>query len=80
MIVAGVAVLSLVGGTSAALAANGQGNPGPYHGNNAFGLCTAYAHNSDQAKKAPPFVALAAEIANNSDFCTHATATNPGGR
>jgi hypothetical protein len=80
MIVAGVAVLSLVGGTGGALAASGQGKAGPGHGNNTFGLCNAFMHNADQAKKAPPFMAVAAEIANDANFCTNATATNPGGR
>ena len=61
-----VAAASMLGGTAVVATAH----PGPHHGQNAFGLCTAYFSGSDQGqekkKDAPPFVALE-EAAEQSD-------------
>lgn len=66
----GAAALITGGAVGAAVA-----DPGPHHGNNKHGLCTAYFNGSDKGmekkRNAPPFLALvkAAEEAhpNNKD-------------
>lgn len=61
-----LAAVSMLGGTAVVATAH----PGPHHGQNAFGLCTAYFAGSDQGQDkkqdAPPFAALEeeAEAAN----------------
>ncbi|MFM8267795.1 MAG: hypothetical protein ACKOA2_07225 [Ilumatobacteraceae bacterium] len=40
----------------------------------AFGLCTAWSHNAEQAKKAPPFRTLTEE------FCTEVLTAGPNGK
>ncbi|MDX1659350.1 MAG: hypothetical protein R3343_11060 [Nitriliruptorales bacterium] len=61
-----LAAVAMLGG-SAALA---TAHPGPHHGQNAFGLCTAYFAGSDQGqenkRQAPPFQALE-QAAEDSD-------------
>lgn len=57
-IAASAAALALTAGGAAVAVAD----PGPHHGNNAYGLCTAYFAGSDQGREkkrqAPPFKAL----------------------
>lgn len=80
----------IIGGGAAALIAGGAGvsfaaGPGPGHGNNTFGLCTAYFSGSqtgqDHKHGAPPFAALeaAANAADQSvaDYCA-ANGQHPG--
>lgn len=59
IIAASVLALGFAGG-GVSLADPGDRGPGP-NGHNTFGLCTAYAHNNENAKKAPPFKALEEE-------------------
>lgn len=67
-------------------AASATADPGPHHGNNKKGLCTAYFNGSEQGRenkrKAPPFQALeeAAEDADMSveEFCAGFVGGNPG--
>lgn len=57
-IAASAAALALTAGGMAVAVAD----PGPHHGNNVFGLCTAYFAGSDKGREmkrqAPPFQAL----------------------
>lgn len=66
-------------------AASATADPGPHHGNNKKGLCTAYFNGSDTGRAnkrgAPPFVALEAAAADESqtveEFCAGLVGGNP---
>ena len=88
-IAASAAALALtVGGAAVAVA-----DPGPHHGNNSYGLCTAYeARNSngkeDKDNSQKPFAALEAAAANEDGetpydrvmaWCS-TQGTHPGGK
>lgn len=69
-----------LGGAAVAIA-----DPGPHHGNNSYGLCTAYFSGSErgqeQKRKAPPFVALEAaaeEMDQNVEQWCAENGTKPG--
>lgn len=66
-IAASAAALALTAGGAAVAVAD----PGPHHGNNAYGLCTAYFAGSDQGREkkrqAPPFQALEEAAGVDSD-------------
>lgn len=57
------AATMVVGGASVPVAAH----PGPHHGHNDYGLCTAFANGSDQKNQAPPFEDV------DEDFCEDVT-------
>jgi hypothetical protein len=67
-------------------AASANADPGPHHGNNKKGLCTAYFNGSEQGREkkrqAPPFQALeeAAEANEQTveEFCAGFVGGNPG--
>lgn len=77
-----LAAVSMLGGTAVVATAH----PGPHHGQNAFGLCTAYFAGSEQGQAnkndAPPFAALedTAEAADQSveEWCAE-NAPHPSG-
>lgn len=86
--------LTTIAASAAALALTAGGavvavaDPGPHHGNNAYGLCTAYGSGSDQGKEkkrqAPPFVALAEQAEEDGydtveEWCAQ-FGTHPGGK
>lgn len=80
IIVTALAVAALTGGAGAAQAGPYDRGPGPGPGNSGshalFGLCTAYAHNADQAKeKSPVFNEYTAD--EWADMCEN---VSPGGR
>ncbi|MPY99930.1 MAG: hypothetical protein GEU97_18450 [Actinophytocola sp.] len=78
-----MAIALLIGGSAAGIA---SAHPGPHHGNNAFGLCTAYFAGSEKGqekkRQAPPFQALeaAAEESDQTveEWCAE-NAPHPGG-
>ena len=80
-IAASAAALALTAGGAAVAVAD----PGPHHGNNAYGLCTAYFAGSEKGqeekRKAPPFQGLeaAAEEADQTveEWCAE-NGTKPG--
>lgn len=82
-IVAPLAIALLIGGGTTGIA---SAHPGPHHGNNAFGLCTAYFSGSEKGqekkRQAPPFQALeaAAEESDQTveEWCAQ-NAPHPGG-
>lgn len=78
-LIAGAVISIAALGSSLAVA-----DPGPHHGHNAFGLCTAYAHNGGgNSHDAPPFQALEdeAEAAGQTvaEWCAD-NAPHPGNR
>lgn len=83
-IAASAGALALTAGGMAVAVAD----PGPHHGNNAFGLCTAWNAGSEQGKEkkrqAVPFVALAQQAEDDGydtveEWCAD-NGTRPGGK